>query len=304
MGTLFRIQIYAESEDKAAAAAEAAFARIGELNGIFSDYEANSELMRFCHAPAGTPVALSDELFEILDHAQKLAARSDGAFDVTIGPLIRLWRLSHRDGRLPTQDQLATAFERSGYRKLVLDPQARTGTLTVDHMRLDLGGIAKGFAADEALQILRAHGFPRSLVAASGDIAIGDSPPGEKGWRIGLTSVASPEEPDQFVLLANAAVSTSGDTQQFVEIDGTRYSHIVDPRTGLGLTERRSVSVVAPSAMETDSLATCLSVLGDVRSLSLDPSIVGVRLMKFEVEKQTLFGTMSSLLDTSPPIPR
>jgi len=304
MGTRFQIRLYADSEAQAKAAADKAFARVQELNAIFSDYEADSELMEFCHQPAGTPVKLSPELFEILSQSQELAQKSDGAFDVTLGPVIRLWRLSRRDGRLPTEEALQEAFAKSGHEKLILDPEEQTGTLTVEGMRLTLGGIAKGWAADEALQLLRDAGLPQALVAASGDIALGDPPPGENGWRVGLNSILSPEEPDYFLELANAAVSTSGDTQQFVEIDGKRYSHIVNPKTGLGLIKRRSVSVVAPRATLTDSLATCISVLNDIDSLSLNESTHGVRIVELDGEAETYFGRLDGAGKALPASPR
>ncbi len=260
MGTIFAIRIHTTDEKAAKTAAEAAFARVGELNAIFSDYDAESELLRFCREPAGTRVKLSAELHEILTQAQELAWATEGAFDVTIGPLIRLWRQARRLNRLPSREQLDDAFARAGHEKLRLFEDG-TASLAVEKMRLDLGGIAKGYAADEALQMLRDAGFPSAVVAASGDLAVGVAPPGELGWRIGLASVASPQKPDRFVIVSNCGISTSGDTQQFVILDGTRYSHIVNPATGLGLTERRSVNVIADNATASDSLGTAFSVL-------------------------------------------
>ena len=121
-------------------------------------------------------------------------------------------------------------------------------------MQLDLGGIAKGYAADQALAVLRSHGLPRALVAASGDIAVGDPPPGKRNWRVAVGKLdATNGEPARILYLNNAAVSTSGDAEQFVEIGGRRYSHIVDPRTGVGLTERLQVTVIGRQATDTDS---------------------------------------------------
>ena len=133
-------------------------------------------------------------------------------------------------------------------------------------MRLDFGGIVKGYSADRALGILKKAGFPSSIVAASGDIAVGDAPPREAGWRIGIETLGS--ELTGTVLLKNVAVSTSGDTRQAVEIDGVRYSHIVDPKTGLGLTERIGVTIIAPNATSTDSYATAVSILGAKKGLA------------------------------------
>jgi len=137
-------------------------------------------------------------------------------------------------------------------------------------MRLDLGGIAKGYAADQALAILKGRGFARALVAASGDIAAGDPPPGQRGWRVSIASMDTrTNETVRSVVLHNAGISTSGDTEQFTEIDGVRYSHIVDPRIGVGLTNRIQVTIIARNATTTDALATGVSVLGASRGLAL-----------------------------------
>ena len=129
---------------------------------------------------------------------------------------------------------------------LRLDKVARTCTLTKPKMKLDLGGIAKGYAADQALAVLKSQGVVSALVDASGDLAIGAAPPGQQGWKIGIAPLEAGSPPSRFLMLAECGVATSGDAWQFVEIDGHRYSHIIDPHTGIGLTTRSSVTVIAP----------------------------------------------------------
>lgn len=277
MGTLFTITLYAPEANRAGAAAEAAFARIAALEQMMTDYDPESELMQLCQQPVGQPVRVSDELFALLQKGQRLAKLTDGAFDVTIGPVVRHWRRARRTETLPSPEALARAQAPVGWRKLKLDPRKQTVTLTAPDMQLDLGGIAKGYAADQALAVLKSHGLNRALVAASGDIAVGDPPPGKRGWRVGVGALDRGEDAlARNLLLRNAAVSTSGDTEQFVEINGQRYSHIVDPRTGLGLTERLQVSIVAKRAADTDSFATAVSVLGVQRGLKLVESQRGM----------------------------
>ncbi|MCW5551476.1 MAG: FAD:protein FMN transferase [Verrucomicrobiae bacterium] len=277
MGTLFAITLYAPEANRAREAAEAAFARIAALEQMMTDYDPESELMQLCQQPVGQPVRVSDELFALLQKGQRLAALTDGAFDVTIGPVVRHWRRARRTDTLPSPEALARAQAPVGWRKLKLNARHQTVTLTVPNMQLDLGGIAKGYAADQALAVLRSHGLKRGLVAASGDIAVGDPPPGQRGWRVGVGALDRGEDAlARNLLLRNAAVSTSGDTEQFVEIGGKRYSHIVDPRTGLGLTERLQVSIVAKHATDTDSFATAVSVLGVERGLKLVESRRGM----------------------------
>ena len=273
MGSLFRITLYGPDERTAAAAASNAFARVEQLNRIMSDYDSESELTRLCRQPVSTPTQVSPELFDILTRSETLARRSKGAFDVTVGPMVQLWRAARRRNLLPTEAAIASARLHVGHEKIRLDPHAHTVTLLIENMRLDLGGIAKGFAADEALAVLRRRGITRAMCAASGDIAIGDPPPGKTGWRVGIAGLDEVgNQLQQTLLLHNAGISTSGDAEQYVEINGTRYSHIVDPATGLGLTNRLQVTIIAPNATLTDGLATAVSVLGMSQGMALADS--------------------------------
>jgi len=266
MGTEFTLRVWTQQGrvEELTPLTRKAFDRVAELNRICSDYLPESELNEFARAPSGEPIPVSRELFTLFSLGLELARRTDGAFDPTAGPLVRLWRLSRKNRSLPTPDQIARARARTGPHLLELDPLERTIVKRADGMLFDLGGIAKGYAADEALEILKEGGFPRALVAASGDIAAGDPPPGEPGWRVGVETLRAAEDAEsmQTVLLANRAISTSGDRRQFVEIEGTRYSHIVSPDTGLGLTERIGATVIAPDATTTDSHATAVTVMG------------------------------------------
>jgi thiamine biosynthesis lipoprotein len=205
----------------------------------------------------------------VLQKAEALAKKCDGAFDVTVGPVVQLWRLARRTQELPDPKEFAAARAKVGYRKVKLDPAKKTVQLLTPGMQLDLGGIAKGYAADEALKLLREKfGIKRALVAASGDIACGAPPPGEAGWKVEVAPIARSQKP-RMLTLANAAVSTSGDLEQFVEIKGVRYSHVLDPKTGLGLTGRRSVTVIAPRGIDADSMTKAVSVLPPEQALKL-----------------------------------
>jgi thiamine biosynthesis lipoprotein len=271
MGVPFRIVLYATNETHAQTASKAAFTRIRELNDKLSDYDLDSELSKLSRTSGQQRVLpVSEDLWRVLEAAQYWARRSDGAFDITVGPVVNLWRHARRQQQLPRPDRLAEARSRVGYTNLVLDPKHRTALLRTPEMRLDLGGIAKGFAADEALQVLRRHGVQSALVAAAGDIAVSDPPPHERGWKVTLASLDVTNAPPACVLvLANCGVATSGDVFQRLEIDGVRYSHIVDPHTGIGLTDHSLVSVIAPDCITADVLATAVSVLGPEKGLQL-----------------------------------
>jgi FAD:protein FMN transferase len=270
MGVPVNIQVYAADPALANQAVEAAYERMRELDRILSDYDPDSELMQLVHtAVPGKDIPVSGELLRVLQESQTVSERSDGAFDVTVGPIVRLWRRARRRRAMPDPQDLAAALTSVGYRNLRIDADESTVALLLPEMRIDLGGIAKGYAADEALRVLREHGLSQALVDAGGDIVAGDPPPGRNGWRIAIEALHSGDSAENLIELSNASVATSGDAYQFVEIDGVRYSHIVDPKTGLGLTTRSSVTVIAPTGMQADSLASAVSVLGPERGIEL-----------------------------------
>ena len=274
MGVGFRISIFSKSEAAAKAAGEAAFARIKALNAVFSDYEEDSELTKLSRTSgSGHAVKVSEPLWRVLSRAQLLAEDSGGAFDVTGGPLTALWRRARRSHEFPAPARIAELRARVGWRKLKLDPSAKTATLTTPDMRLDLGAIAKGYACDEALRVLSESGHRIALVAGAGDMSAGDPPPGRKGWRITvepLDAEGGAKKPAGIVVeLANAAIATSGDRFQRLDLDGKRYSHILDLRTGQPLTDHGLVTVIARDGLTADSLATALSVLGPVEGAKL-----------------------------------
>lgn len=279
MATTFRLAFYAADAETAAAAADACFRRIAELNARCTDYDPASELMRLCAPDTAYPQAVSPDLLAVLQRARELAALTDGAFDPTCGHLSQLWRRAKRQGKRPPPDRLRQALAATDWRRLQPEPARGQVTLTPGTL-LDLGGIAKGFAADVCLRLLRERGLPRAVVQAGGDTAAGDPPPGEDGWEVKLRTFTGPGDEDRLTVLrlANRAVSTSGDLYQFVEIDGVRYSHILSPRTGLGLTARIACSVIAPDCTTSDALATAMCVLGRERGTALARSLPGIEV--------------------------
>jgi thiamine biosynthesis lipoprotein len=268
MGTTFTITVWADDEAVARAAAREAFARAANLNRIMSDYLPSSELMKLCAGAGGPAVQVSPELFSVLERARRVSEETDGAFDVTVGPIVRLWRKARKSIRLPEREALEKARALTGWRMMTLDPRERKVRLEKAGMLLDLGGIAKGYTADEMLAVLKKHGLPRALVACGGDLRLGEPPPGKDGWAIDIDPVAPGEKPHRLTL-KECAISTSGDASQFVEIDGVRYSHILDPRTGKPLTVRMSATVLAPDGITADSLTKAVAVLGPEKGFAV-----------------------------------
>ena len=273
MGVEARLVLYSPDEPTARAAASAAFTRINALDLILSDYNPDSESMRLCAAaasPSFTPV--SSELAYCVRTALDLSRASNGAFDITVGPLTHLWRAARRSQSHP--DPAALAAARLLVNDRTIDLRTSSDNQTLIRLNqpgtlLDFGGIAKGYAADEALATLRARGITRALAALAGDIALGDPPPGKLGWDIAIDWENHPDIPRRTLTLSNCGISTSGDSQQFIILGGVRYSHILDPRTGSPLADHRAVTLVAPSAILSDALATTLCILDKPAGLAL-----------------------------------
>jgi thiamine biosynthesis lipoprotein len=260
MGMPVRLVLHASDEPVAREASRAAFDRIAELDRMMSDYRDDSELRRLDARPL-TWVPVSKELFVVLTRAIEVAEATGGAFDPSVAPLVALWREARKSGRLPESPKLEAARALVGWRHIELDPFRRAVRLARRGMRLDLGGIAKGYILQEALRTLRDYGIASALLEAGGDIVVGDAPPGRSGWTIETPS-ASPDFRERAARLSNAALATSGPTAQFVEIEGVRYSHVIDPRSGLGATNRVVARVIGEDAATADALATALTILG------------------------------------------
>ena len=269
MGTVFRIELYADDKVAAERGVAAAFKRIDEINAIASDYLPESELSRLNREPANKVVPVSLDLFALISKSVDIARSTEGAFDITAAYAVQQWRRAKRQKELPTAQQTAKAVAMTDWKAVRLDGKARTVTKLKEGLLLDLGGIGKGYAADAALAVLKEHGFTQALVAGSGDLSIGDPPPGKTGWDVALRTFERLEEKDAVfhVTLSRCGCSTSGDLHQFLELDGKRYSHIVNPRTGLGLTERIACTVISQDATTSDAMATGMCVLGVEKGL-------------------------------------
>lgn len=277
MGVPWIVTLHAADAERGEAAVRDALDEVERLDGILSDYRPESELSRLsAAAPTPRPVPVGEDLWQVLSRAVAIRDESGGAFDPTVGPLTTLWRQARKSGSLPSGRKLAEALAATGPDCLRLVPGERAVQLLRPGMRLDLGGIGMGFAIDRVLALLRARGVDSALVDASGDVGAAGPPPESPAWRITVDPIPGrlPASTGR-VGLAWAAITTSGDARQAVTIGGRRYSHIVDPRTGLGVPGPAAVTVIAPDATDADALATAASVLGPVRGRTLLESRAG-----------------------------
>ena len=262
MGSPFNLVLYADTKQIADSAAKESFKLVDSINLICSDYDSTSELFKLRYSVVGLPVRVSPILFELLYVAKAANKDAYGSFDITVGPLSRLWRSARKSQQFPTNGAINTARNRIGFNKVQLDSAAQTITFLQPNMQLDMGAIAKGYAADMVLALLQSHGITNALVDAGGDMVVAGMPPQKKGWTIGINVPGQQEQLlEPKLILSNKAVATSGDAFQYMLHEGKKYGHIIDPRTGYGVTFQRNVTVVAPDATTADWLATACSIL-------------------------------------------
>jgi thiamine biosynthesis lipoprotein len=281
LGTLVQIAFYAKDKERSQKLADQCFERIEELNKIFSDYLPDSEVSQLCAKPANVAYQVSDDLFCVIAQAQEISAATDGAFDITLGHATRKWR----EKKLP-QEKGAIGENQTSYQDVILDPKLKTVLLRTP-VKIDLGGIAKGYIADRLMVILKKAGIKQAAVIIGGEMVFTEAPPGKEGWTVGI------ERPSRKLLgvlkMSNTALSTSGDSYQFFEYEGVRHAHLIDPSSRKPKTNRLNVTTLAPSAMLADAWATALRVSDQEKALRLASEAKGIEAAFIPFGKETTF---------------
>ena len=266
MGTTYRIQLYGAGREDLPLVAESAFDEVDRIDRLMSVYKRNSAVSFINRRAGREPVRVEPELFDFLQRCLAFSRQSRGAFDVTVQPLMRAWGFFGGEGRLPPETELRQVLQRVGYRKLSLDPGRLTVRFGRDGMALDLGGIAKGYAVDRVVSLLREYRIESALVSAGGSTVFGlGTPPGKTAWKIKVRDPAFPRDPQRSALtvaLENRCLSISGSYENSFSVEGVTYSHIMDPRNGRPVRGLLSVAVVAGTGMEGDALDNALFVMG------------------------------------------
>ncbi|HDS84401.1 MAG TPA: FAD:protein FMN transferase [Phycisphaerales bacterium] len=286
MGTFARVLVAASDKQAAEASVEAAFATFDRIEAMMSDYDPNSQLCEVNRRAFFEPAAVDAELFEVLSAAAEYSRLSDGAFDITVGPVVQLWREARQTGNTPDPEAIEQARAKVGSRHLLLDDENRTVRFAVEGMLLDVGGIAKGYAIDKAVEAMQQAGAIGGMVDIGGDLAcFGRAVGNQPHWFIGLQD---PDDEQTYLLrlrLDNRAAATSGDYRRFVIVNDRKYSHIVNPAAAETAERLSSVTVIAPSAMQADALATAVSVLGPEKGLALIETIDQVEAILIPAER-------------------
>ncbi len=290
MGAPFTIVFYSKDSVQALSIAKRCFVLVDSFNFIFSDYIDTSELSNLSKTAGvnSMPVKLSPALYDILIQSKKAYELSEGAFDITMGPLSKLWRKARKQQLFPTDSTVRSIRNLIGFNKLIFDTLNKTVRLTQPGMQLDLGGIAQGYVAQKVIDFLLSQEITQALINASGDIVMSGAPVDKDGWVVGVNL---PEKTDELLnqklILKNRAVTTSGDAYQFIEKDGIRYSHIINPITGYGVTFHRNVTVIAADGATADWLATACSILSLKKAKKL-ASILGSEVLITELKRGRL----------------
>lgn len=270
MGSAFNIIFYHHDSSTAVEIAKTCFAIVDSLNNIYSDYSPSSEIGLLAENAYLQPHSISDELLFMLMKSKDVWNKSGKVFDISIGALTRLWRIARKEKRFPSLSEVKKAKRLTGFNKLQIDTVNKTVYFTRKGLRLDFGGIVKGYAAQKVINHLRSRKIIHALADAGGDIVISDPPLGKSGWTVGVNLPRQENELwDQKLSLANCSVATSGDVYQFISHKGKKYSHIINPRTGYGVTSQRNVTAIAKDGITADWLATACSILPIRKALEL-----------------------------------
>jgi len=270
MGSSFNLIFYHTDSVEAIVIAKECFLIVDSLNNIFSDYSSESEVGKLALQKNLTGIKVSDELFSMITRSKHAWERSGKTFDITIGALTQLWRKAKKENRFPSEAEVKAAKDLTGFKNLTINERSKTISFKKPGIRFDFGGIVPGYVAQRLIDFLKTKKINIALVDASGDIVMSDAPPGKDGWTIGINLPESKNEIwDKKLELKNFAVSTSGDVYRYTINNGTKYSHIIDPGTGYGVTSQRNVTVITKYGADADWLATACSILPIKKALGL-----------------------------------
>lgn len=281
MGTPVSITVFAEDAEKANHAIKSAYDKIAELEALFSKHDKNSDIYRLNQAQTNK-IKVSPTAFELIKKAVEFGKISNGAFDITVEPILKLWENAEKKNALPSADELKSAIDRTGSSNIILDPQSLEVGFSKPGMSIDMGGIAKGFIVGEAIKVLKSHGISNGTIVAGGNLyALGNNPEKNANWIIGIRNPLKPEENIKYIEVSDKAVATSGHYMRFYTVQGKQYSHIVDPRNGQPVQDKiASVTIITSdkTLAEGDGLSCAICVLGPEEGLKLAKSLPDVEV--------------------------
>lgn len=263
MACTYQIAVYGDDLQPLRKVVDSAFDEVDRIDGLMSHYKPDSPLSRLNRQAAQAPMKVEPELFDFIAECLRYSKVSHGAFDITVGPLMKAWGFFRGEGRMPSEQELSAARRSVGYQHVILNAQEQTIYFARPGVELDLGGIAKGYAVDRAVDVLRREGISRALVSAGGSTIYGlGAPPHEAGWEVKIQNPVAPDKTALTVRLKDEALSVSGSYEKFFELGGHRYSHIMDPRTGRPVNGMLSVAVITATGTAGDALDNVFYIQG------------------------------------------
>jgi thiamine biosynthesis lipoprotein len=273
MGTRIWVELWADDQQDGAAAVSAVMDEMHHINHLMSPFRPDSELSRVNELAAQMPVAVGAELFRVIERSLEFSRLTDGVFDVTFSSVGHLY--DYRNGVHPTDEQIKVALQGVNYRQVALDHAAQTVRFERPGMRIDLGGIAKGYAVEKSVAMLRRRGIRHAIVTAGGDSRVLGDHRG-RPWMVGIRDPRDRQREVAMLPLTDTAISTSGDYERYFEHDGVRHHHILDPKTGKSPGEIHSVTIIGPDGMTTEGISTSVFVMGVRRGIALVNALPGI----------------------------
>ena len=296
MGSRFELTAVSPDQDKAMKAIEAAITEIKRIENLISSWDTNSQTSEVIKNSGVKPVVVDQELFNLIRRSIKISKLTGGAFDISYASMDKIWRFDGQMTELPDSSAVAASVAKINYKNIILNPEKRSVFLKEKGMKIGFGAIGKGYAANKALGIMSKMNLTGALVNASGDLISWGKDEGDKDWKIGIVNPKQKEKVFSWLNINETAVVTSGNYEKYVTINGQKYSHIIDPRTGYPVKGLSSVSIICPNAELADALATSVFVLGKEKGLELINRLKGIECLMI-TDKQELLTSENLQLD-------
>nr|WP_250419142.1 FAD:protein FMN transferase [Pontibacter sp. KCTC 32443] len=288
MGTRFELVAVAESEQLANKAIDAGINEIKRIEALISEWQPTSQTSAINRAAGSMPVSVDPELYDLIFRSIKISKLTGGAFDISFAAAYNIWKFDGSMTKMPSPEEVAASVKHIGYEHIILDPKNHSVFLEDPEMRIGFGAIGKGYAANRARDVMRKMGIKAGIVNAAGDMITWGKQPDGQPWYVGIADPAEKDKVFSWLTASETAIVTSGDYEKYAEIDGKRYGHIIDPRTGYPATGLKSVTIICPDAELADALATATFVLGPEEGMYLINQLKGVECLMITDKNEML----------------
>ena len=289
MGSRFDITVLAENKDDGNKFIDLAIKEIKRIEGLISSWDSKSQTSEIIRNAGIKPVRVDKELYDLIERSIKVSNLTKGVFDISYASMDKIWKFDGSMAKMPTREEIAQSVERVGYSNIVLNPTDTSVFLTQENMKIGFGGIGKGYAADKTKQYLKGLGVKGGVINASGDLSTWGKQPDGSSWKVGIKNPENTTKIISWLDIDNSSIVTSGNYEKFVEFDGKKFTHIINPKTGYPARGIKSVSVLCASAELSDALATTVFIEGVVKGLELINQLKGVEAIVVDDQRKFHF---------------